>query len=118
MTTWTSSATTTVMTDSGAEIEMTFPDRDTAVVRLDADPAGTGARAAGLLMCEAITEARRRRARYLRTVLELARPLSGIVLDAVRNRIGHDAQAIDLRRAGSSVIVTVDLGPLPSISAA
>ncbi|MDT0167272.1 hypothetical protein Q9R32_17090 [Actinotalea sp. AC32] len=100
----------TVMHADGATVEIQYVD-DVALVQIDSAATGASARRAGDLACAALREARRHRARYVRTALQMSRPSCAIVLDALRRRVGTDASDVELRRAGSSVMVTVPLLP-------
>ena len=80
--------------------------------RPDADRRTTAA-AAGLL-CAAVAQARRRRARVVRTVLDASAPSGAALLAALRAQVGTDIADIAMRRAGSSVLVTIDLLPAPA----
>lgn len=104
-----------VLRSHGVTVEIRYVDPEHAVVRLDAPPVRGCAIAAARLVCEAMSLARRRGSHRVCTALELARPVSVVVLAALRTRIGKDLSSLDLRRAGSSVMVTaVLLRPPPA----
>lgn len=105
----TETAPTQVIHADGATIEVQYLDDDTVRVDIRSTATGPGARRAGELVCAAVRDARRHHARYVRTALQVARPSCGIVLDALRH--SDDAADVQLRRAGSSVMVTVPLLP-------
>ena len=94
-----------------ASVELDYGDLDHVHMRVLTAPLGPDAYAGAALVCEAITEARARRARHLHTTLDASAPACGIVLDALHARIGTEVRRLDLHRAGSSVLVEVDLLP-------
>jgi hypothetical protein len=68
---------------------------------------------AARLACEAVHQARVRDTRRLEVMLEVATPACGVILEALRRRRGNDLDGIELRRAGASVMVTLDVRPWP-----
>jgi hypothetical protein len=70
---------------------------------------------AARLACEAVHQARVRDTRRLEVVLEVATPVCGVILEALRRRRRNDLDRIELRRAGASVMVTLDLRPWPEL---
>lgn len=102
---------TTLTRADGARLEIDYAADGVAQVHITPAPAGPGAHRVGDLACAALREARSHRARSVRTALQLATPSSASVLDALQHRVGTEAAAVELRRAGSSVMVTVPLLP-------
>jgi hypothetical protein len=96
--------------DDGATLEVEYT-RDGAVLRVTSGPDDTDAGAR--LLCAAVAHVRRRHARRAHTALDLSTPAGGAYLAALRSRVGTDVNAIAMRRAGSSVMVTLDLLPAP-----
>lgn len=93
----------------GASLEVEYRD-DVATLRLvpDSDDVDASAR----LLCAAVQHVRRRRhARRVLTAVDAAGPAGGTLLAALRSRVGTDVGEIALRRAGSTVMVTVELLP-------
>jgi hypothetical protein len=95
----------------GAVVEMRYEDHDDVSVLLRSDPAGAGARSGARLVGDAVSHARANHARRVLTTLDASRPSSGFVLDELRKRVGRDVGTLALRRAGASILVTVDLAP-------
>lgn len=90
---------------------MTVTRTEDVVVLLDADEylGGDGDRAERLLQL-----ARDRRATRLTTALSVTAPSSADMLTALRSRVGTEVGRIELRRAGASVMVDLDLLPRPT----
>lgn len=76
-------------------------------------PTTGGDAAARDLVCAAVAEARRQQLTRLTTALDATRPVCGVVLAALRDRVGTLVRDISCRRAGSSVLVdlALDLEP-------
>ncbi|NMR19461.1 hypothetical protein [Cellulomonas fimi] len=74
-----------------------------------ADPAAPGTTIGTRAVCRAVQRARTQRVTRVVIAVDDADPSSGVVLEALRATVGHDADAIAMRRAGSSVMVTVDV---------
>ncbi|MCL3862391.1 STAS domain-containing protein [Actinotalea sp. K2] len=102
-------ATCTLVRARGMTVSVRYLDRTHAVLRLGPPPVGGVATTASWLVCEAMSQARSHGITEVSLTLELAQPLSVHVLAGLRGRIGTDLDALDLRRAGSSVIVTATL---------
>lgn len=85
---------------------------DLAVFSVQTD-GRTAAPEAARLACEAVHQARVRHIRRLETTLEVATIACGVILEALRRRRGNDLDRIELRRAGASVMVTLELRPWP-----
>jgi hypothetical protein len=94
----------------GASLEVEYRD-DAATLRLMPDPDDVDASAR--LLCAAVQHVRRRRhARRVHTAVDTAGPAGGLLLAALRSRVGIDVDEIVLRRAGSTVMVTAELLPV------
>lgn len=61
-----------------------------------------------------LAAARARQATHLTTSLSIAAPSCAHLLEALRSRVGTDVGRMQLRRAGSSVMVDLDLLPRPT----
>ncbi len=92
-------------------IDYHAPDRASFSVRTDG--ALAAASEAARLACEAVHQARVRDTRRLDVMLEVATPACGVILEALRRRRGNDLDGIELRRAGASVLVMLELRPWP-----
>lgn len=81
--------------------------------RLDVTASGyrRGSVEAGRLACEAIHQARLRHADRVDGALDASSPTCGAILEALHREIGHDVASIAMRRAGSSVMVSVAMQP-------
>jgi hypothetical protein len=73
-----------------------------------------GSAEAGRLACEAVHQARLRHAEHVEGALDASSPACGAILEALHRRIGSDVQSIAMRRAGSSVLVTLEMQPAPA----
>ena len=102
-----------VLRSDGARALVRYGDDDAALVDLSLERPDARPGAVADLLCEAVRRARVRRTRHLRTALDAGAPSCGVVLDALHGRVGRDVGSVSLRRAGSSVMVTVDLLPAP-----
>jgi len=103
--------------DAAVDISYGHPDHpDHADVRIRMDGEPGAAPEAARLACEAVHQARLRDVGRVVTALDVASPACGVILDALRRRRGNDLDAIRMRRAGSSVIVTLDLRPWPTLT--
>jgi hypothetical protein len=99
-----------VLTDRGSAVEVRYLDGDEVALRIltqgDVHPdAGAD------LLVRAVSHVRRGRTRVVRTAVDASGPSAGAMLDALRDRVGADVGEITLRRAGSSVMVTLHLLP-------
>jgi len=74
-------------------------------------PTADGDAAARDLVCTAVAEARRERLTRLTTSLDGTRPVCGVVLAALHERVGTLVRDVACRRAGTSVLVEVGLVP-------
>jgi hypothetical protein len=94
-----------------ARLEVERPGR--AFLDLWSAPTTGGDAAARDLVCAAVAEARRRQIARLTTSLDATRPVCGVVLTSLHERVGTLVRDISCRRAGSSVLVdlTLDLEP-------
>jgi hypothetical protein len=99
------------MDADGAHVEMHHEDPETVLLDLWMESGGPSAAVGAGLMCAAVTRARAHHARRVDAALDAVSPACGVVLEALRARIGTDVRGLGLRRAGSSVMVTVDLLP-------
>lgn len=77
---------------------------------------GRGSAEAGRLACEAIHQARLRSAARIEGALDASSSTCGAILEALHGEIGHDLESIIMRRAGSSVMVTLDTRPAMATS--
>jgi hypothetical protein len=100
-----------VLRAGGATVEVLYEGPDDARLLLTSDDATHGAPAGARLLCRAVHQARTRHTRRVRTVLDASAPAGAHYLAALRTRIGDDVAGIAMRRAGSSVLVTLDLMP-------
>ena len=82
--------------------------------RLDvtANRYGPGSADVGRLACEAIHQARLRNADRVDGALDAASPTCGAILEALHREVGHDLDSIAMRRAGSSVMVVLEMHPV------
>lgn len=103
------------LTSEGAEVEMLAEGLDEVTLLLRSDADGPGARRGAGLVCQAVARARAGHAQRIRTALTASQPSCGIVLDALRARVGGDVDTMTLRRAGSTVLVTLDLAPFDPV---
>ncbi|WP_146900988.1 hypothetical protein [Cellulomonas aerilata] len=99
----------TVLRSSGATVVVEYPDPDHARLTIESERFGDGAREAARLVCEAVHQVRERRVHHVDTALEAAAPASGMVLEALRTTSVGDPDGMDLRRAGASVMVHLDV---------
>ncbi len=98
-----------VLHGPGAAVEVRYDGTEHADVRVTTrDDAG---RSAGRLLCRAVRQARGRRTRTVSTVVDASAPSGGALLEVLRGRVGDDVAGIAMRRAGSSVLVTLELLP-------
>lgn len=101
----------TVLRVGTSEVELDYADPDHVRMLVTTQPVGPGAYAGAALVCEAVSQAREHHARHLDATLDGSSPACGIVLDALHARIGYEVGGIAMHRAGSSVLVGVDLLP-------
>ena len=101
--------TCTFLRARGMTVALRYIDREHAVLRLGQLPAGGASITAARLVCEAMVVARDHGISIVRITLELAQPVSYLVLGALRARIDKDLSTVELHRAGSSVILTATL---------
>jgi hypothetical protein len=89
---------------------------DDGHARLDvmAKQYGRGSAAAGRLAREAIHQARLRHADSIEGALDASSPMCGAILEALHREIGHDLESIAMRRAGASVMVTLEMRATPT----
>jgi hypothetical protein len=99
-----------------AAVDISYCDPARADVRIWMDGEPGAAPEAARLACEAVHQARVRDALRVETALDVASPACGLILDALRRRRGNDLDGIRMRRAGSSVMVTLDLRPWPTLA--
>jgi hypothetical protein len=71
----------------------------------------SAARAGAGLVGEAVHRARLHHARHVLMALDASLPSCGLVLDVLRGQMGGDVENLSMRRAGSSVMVDVELRP-------
>ncbi len=64
-----------------------------------------------------LADARTRHTTHTSTALTVATSASADVIEALRSKIGTEVSTMHLRRAGSSVMVDVDLLPAPRTEA-
>ncbi len=70
-----------------------------------------GSAEAGRLACEAIHQARLHHTDRVDGALDASTPACGAILEALHRQIGTDLDSIVTRRAGSSVMVTLQVHP-------
>jgi hypothetical protein len=99
----------TVLRSPGAMVVVQYVDPDHARLMIEADRFGQGGREAARLVCEALHDVRAHRVHHVETALEAAAPASCIVLEALRSPSAGDIDGLDLRRAGASVMVSLDV---------
>lgn len=99
-----------------ATVMLQFSGRDDVVLCLRTDGSVAGALEGARLACEAVHQARLREAGRVETALDVSSRATGVVLEALRARRGNDLDGIAMRRAGSSVMVTLDLRPWPTVA--
>jgi hypothetical protein len=104
----------TVLHSRGATVDVQYVDLDHARLTVDTARYGPDAREAARLVCEAVCQVRARHVHHLETALEAAAPACCIILEALRDREGNDIEGMELRRAGSSVMVSLDVRPWPT----
>lgn len=104
----------TVLRSREATVEVQYVDPDHARLMVDTQRYGPGAREAARLVCEAVYQARARHVHHLETALDAAAPACCLILEALRTRAGNDLEGMELRRAGSSVMVSLDVRPWPT----
>ena len=97
-----------------ATVSMEYRDARALVSVWTGDRAGATVEAARLA-CEAVHQARVRHAHRVVVALEVATPACTVILEALRRREGNDVARIAMRRAGSTVMVTLDLRPWPTV---
>lgn len=103
----------TVMRSAGAVLHMAYDEHiGEAELQLQIERGAGPAHAGAALMCRGLARARARGARRAVAALEAATPACGIVLDALHTRVDRDVQRMHLHRAGSTVMVAVDLWPV------
>ena len=103
----------TLVRSGGTTIVVEY--RDDGHARLDVMGKcyGGGSAEAARLACEAIHQARLRHANRIEGALDASSPECGAILEALHREIGHDLTSIAMRRAGASVMVTLDTLPVP-----
>jgi hypothetical protein len=101
-----------VLTGHGSAVEVRYLEGDEVTLRMltPTDEVDTDTEAD--LLAQAVSHVRSRRTRVVRTALDTSTPTAVAVLDALRSRVGADIDEIALRRAGSSVMVTLRLLPV------
>jgi hypothetical protein len=92
-------------------VEVEYGDPDDVLLQVTSEGSDTDAHAGAGLLGTAVAQARSRHTRRVRTVLDASSPACWTYLEALRARVGDDVATIALRRAGSSVLVTLDLMP-------
>ncbi len=70
-----------------------------------------GSAEAGRLACVAVHEARLHHADRIDGALDASSPACGAILEALHGQIGDDLDSIVMRRAGSTVMVTLETHP-------
>ena len=99
-----------------AAVTITYDRPDHADIRVWTDGEPGAAPEAARLACEAIHQARVRDALRVETALDASTEICGVVLEALRRRRGNDLDGFTMRRAGTSVMVTLVLRPWPTLS--
>jgi hypothetical protein len=90
----------------GVSVKFRYLDHKDAWVSLAPPPAEGRDLSAAQLVRIAVSEATARGIRCMGTTLELASPMTHVVLGALQRHLGTDLTSVALRRAGSSVMVT------------
>ena len=104
----------TVLRSRDATVVVQYVDLDHARLTVDTQRYGVGAREAARLVCEAVYQARARHVHHVETALDASAPACCIILEALRNRAANDLDGMELRRAGASVMVNLDVRPWPT----
>lgn len=104
----------TVLRSHDATVVVQYVDPDHARLTVDTQRYGIGAREAARLVCEAVYQARARHVHHVETALDASAPSCCIILEALRNRSANDLDGMELRRAGASVMVSLDVRPWPT----
>ena len=104
----------TVLRSRDATVEVQYVDPDHARLMVDTQRYGPGAREAARLVCEAVYQARTRHVHHVETALDAAAPACCLILEALRSRSANDLEGMELRRAGASVMVSLDVRPWPT----
>lgn len=66
----------------------------------------------GQHVSRAVHEARMCRAHHVEFALNASTPTCGLIVEALHTQCGDDVESIQMRRAGSSVMVSLELRPL------
>ena len=104
----------TILRSPGATVVVQYLDADHAHLMVESERWGQGARDAARLVCEALHEVGVRRVHHVQAALEASAPASCMVFEALRELSGSHLDAIDLRRAGASVMVSLDVRTPPT----
>jgi len=104
----------TMLESEEARILIEYDDHGHARLDVLAKRYGRGSADAGRLACEAVHQARLRHAASIEGALDASSPLCGAILEALHREIGHDLESIAMRRAGSSVMVTLEMHAGPT----
>ncbi|WNB87667.1 hypothetical protein [Cellulomonas sp. ATA003] len=107
-----------VLQQPGAQIQLRDPGSDRVLMSVRTATWEGAARVGARLARDAVVAAATWGAREVDTVLDGTSPTCGIVLESLRDLIGGEVDAVIMRRAGSSVFVTLRLTRRPRPPAA
>jgi hypothetical protein len=93
-----------------AALEVTH-DGDADVLVLSTGPEAASVHAGAQLVRQAVAQARASHTRHVITRLEASTPGTGVLLAEVRAAVSPDVERVVLRRAGSTVVVDLELLP-------
>ena len=105
----------TVLRSREAHVVVEYDDSENVRLSLVADGYDSGAADLAQLVCEAVYQARMRHTPRVGVALHIASPACSVVIEALRRRTGNDIERLVMRRAGSSVMVTLVLRPWPTV---
>ncbi|WP_298460782.1 hypothetical protein [uncultured Cellulomonas sp.] len=103
----------TVLQVAGARVVLCHDDVGHARMTVHAEPGAAGARLGGHLARDAVLGAAAHDVRCVDTVLDASTPACGVILECLRDLVGREVDALSMRRAGSSVVVTLRLTGAP-----
>jgi hypothetical protein len=104
---------TTVLQSGETRVVVRYGEDGRARLDVTADRDDRGSAEAGRLVCEAVHQARLHHADCVACALDASGPACGAILEALHGRLGEDVGSIATRRAGASVMVVLDLEPVP-----
>lgn len=104
----------TVLESDETKVVVEYGDDGHARLDVTANGYRGGSAEAGRLACLAVHQARLRHADRIEGALDASSPACGAILEALHRQIGDDLESIAMRRAGSSVMVTLRMHPAPT----